>query len=103
MVNLGEMPRARKQGGRASQAGLHHRLVRRPGHQAIVRKVLDQDAVATTGDLARQIDALGRMDMIIHNAGVRSAPQVLVVNTVAVHAPRPRRSRTGGRTSTATL
>ena len=62
--------------------------VRMPAVQALV----DQGAVATIGDLsdlaqiddlARQVNAIGPMDAVIHNAGIRSGPQVLVVNVVA--------------------
>ncbi|GAB3396257.1 Rossmann-fold NAD(P)-binding domain-containing protein [Azotobacter armeniacus] len=57
-----------------------------------VKELVDQGAVATIGDLsdlaqirdlARQVNAIGRMDAVIHNAGVLSSAQLLVVNVVA--------------------
>ncbi len=57
-----------------------------------VRDLLDRGAVVVVGDLgdleqtrdvAGQVNALGRMDAVIHNAGVVSGPQVLPVNVVA--------------------
>lgn len=73
------------------------------GHEVVVhvrsqarlpaaKALVDQGAIATIGelsdsaqirDLARQVDALGRMDAVIHNAGIVSGPQLLVVNVVA--------------------
>ena len=49
-----------------------------------------------TRDVAQQANALGRMDAVIHNAGVYSGPAVLPVNVVAPYAlsvllERPRR------------
>jgi NAD(P)-dependent dehydrogenase (short-subunit alcohol dehydrogenase family) len=56
-----------------------------------VRDLLDRGAAAVVGDmsdleqtrgLARDVNDLGRMDAVIHNAGVVSGPQVLPVNIV---------------------
>ncbi|WP_186131213.1 SDR family NAD(P)-dependent oxidoreductase [Burkholderia gladioli] len=61
---------------------------RRPAVQVLV----DQGAIATIGDLsdleqtpdlARQVNTIGPMDAVIHNAGIMSGPQVLTVNVVA--------------------
>jgi len=57
-----------------------------------VQALVDRGAVATTGDLsdvaqihgvAGQVNALGRMDAVIHNAGILSGPPLLVVNVIA--------------------
>ncbi len=57
-----------------------------------VRDLLDGGAAAVVGDLsdlqqtrgvADQANRLGRMDAVIHNAGVLSGPRVLPVNVVA--------------------
>jgi NAD(P)-dependent dehydrogenase (short-subunit alcohol dehydrogenase family) len=57
-----------------------------------VRDLLDRGAAAVVGDLsdleetrgvAAQLNRLGRMDAVIHNAGVMSGPHVLPVNVVA--------------------
>jgi NAD(P)-dependent dehydrogenase (short-subunit alcohol dehydrogenase family) len=57
-----------------------------------VRDLLDRGAAAVVGDLsdleetrgvAAQVNRLGRMDAVIHNAGVISGPHVLPVNVVA--------------------
>jgi NAD(P)-dependent dehydrogenase (short-subunit alcohol dehydrogenase family) len=57
-----------------------------------VRDLLDRGAAAVIGDLsdleetrgvADQVNDLGRMDAVIHNAGVISGPHVLPVNVVA--------------------
>jgi NAD(P)-dependent dehydrogenase (short-subunit alcohol dehydrogenase family) len=57
-----------------------------------VRDLLDRGAEAVAGDLselgaardvADQVNRLGRMDAVIHNAGVFSGPDVLPVNVVA--------------------
>jgi NAD(P)-dependent dehydrogenase (short-subunit alcohol dehydrogenase family) len=69
-----------------------------------VGDLLDRGAEAVTGDLsdleearaiAEQVNRLGRMDAVIHNAGVISGPSVLAVNVVApyvltalIHRPR---------------
>jgi NAD(P)-dependent dehydrogenase (short-subunit alcohol dehydrogenase family) len=59
---------------------------------AAVRDLLDRGAAAVVGDLsdpeetrdvAGQVNRLGRMDAVIHNAGVLGGPQVLPVNIVA--------------------
>jgi len=57
-----------------------------------VEELLEQGATATIGDLsdvaqirdlASQVNAIGRMDAVIHNAGIISGSQLLVVNVVA--------------------
>ena len=57
-----------------------------------VRELLDRGAAAVVGDLsdleetrdvAGQVNRLGRMDAVIHNAAVGGGPQVLGVNVVA--------------------
>jgi NAD(P)-dependent dehydrogenase (short-subunit alcohol dehydrogenase family) len=57
-----------------------------------VRDLLDRGADAVVGDLsdfeetrrvADQVNGLGRMDVVIHNAGVLGGPHVLPVNVVA--------------------
>ncbi len=57
-----------------------------------VRALTDRGAVATIGDLsdvaqvhalANQVNAIGPMDAVIHNAGIISGPPLLVVNVVA--------------------
>jgi NAD(P)-dependent dehydrogenase (short-subunit alcohol dehydrogenase family) len=59
---------------------------------AAVGDLVDRGAAAVAGDLsdreqtrrvADQVNRLGRMDAVIHNAGVISGPQVLAVNVVA--------------------
>jgi NAD(P)-dependent dehydrogenase (short-subunit alcohol dehydrogenase family) len=59
---------------------------------AAVRDLLDRGAAAVVGDLsdleetrgvADQVNRLGQMDAVIHNAGVIGGPQVLPVNVVA--------------------
>jgi NAD(P)-dependent dehydrogenase (short-subunit alcohol dehydrogenase family) len=59
---------------------------------AAVRDLQDRGAAAVVGDLsdleetrgvAGQVNRLGRMDAVIHNAGVMSGPHVLPVNVVA--------------------
>lgn len=66
--------------------------VRSQARMPAVTELLDQGAAATIGDLAdvgqirdlaRQVNALGRMDAIIHNAGVMSGAPLLVVNVIA--------------------
>lgn len=66
--------------------------VRAERRLAAVEELVARGAVALVGDLAdlqqtrdlaRQLDALGRMDAVIHNAGVSSSPAVLPVNVVA--------------------
>jgi NAD(P)-dependent dehydrogenase (short-subunit alcohol dehydrogenase family) len=57
-----------------------------------MRDLLDRGAAAVIGDLseleeardvASQVNRLGQMDAVIHNAGVVNGPQVLPVNVVA--------------------
>jgi NAD(P)-dependent dehydrogenase (short-subunit alcohol dehydrogenase family) len=57
-----------------------------------VRDLVDRGATAVVGDLsdllqtrdvAEQVNRLGRLDAVIHNAGVMSGPPVLRVNVVA--------------------
>ena len=57
-----------------------------------VRDLVDRGATAVVGDLsdveqtrsiARDVNRLGRMDAVIHNAGVYTGPQVMPVNIVA--------------------
>jgi NAD(P)-dependent dehydrogenase (short-subunit alcohol dehydrogenase family) len=57
-----------------------------------VRDLVDRGAAAVVGDLsdldqtrgiADQVNDLGRMDAVIHNAGVYTGPYILPVNTVA--------------------
>src|SRR3954447_25925957 len=57
-----------------------------------VRDLLDRGALPVVGDLsdldqtravARDLNRLGPMDAVIHNAGVYTGPQVLPVNIVA--------------------
>jgi len=66
--------------------------VRSQARMPAVKELVDQGAVATIGDLsdlaqirdlARQVNAVGKMDAVIHNAGVISGNQLLVVNVVA--------------------
>jgi NAD(P)-dependent dehydrogenase (short-subunit alcohol dehydrogenase family) len=57
-----------------------------------VRDLVQRGAAAVVGDLsdlkqtrgiAAQVNDLGRMDAVIHNAGVYTGPHILAVNTVA--------------------
>jgi NAD(P)-dependent dehydrogenase (short-subunit alcohol dehydrogenase family) len=57
-----------------------------------IRDLVDRGAAAVVGDLsdleetrgiARDVNRLGRMDAVIHNAGVYTGPQVTPVNIVA--------------------
>jgi NAD(P)-dependent dehydrogenase (short-subunit alcohol dehydrogenase family) len=66
--------------------------VRAPRRLPAVEELVARGARAVVGDLADleqtrqvadQVNALGRMDAVIHNAGVYSAPTVLPVNVVA--------------------
>ena len=66
--------------------------VRSQARLTAVQDLVDQGAVATTGDLsdfaqtrdlASQVNKIGQMDAVIHNAGVLSGPQVLPVNVVS--------------------
>ena len=79
--------------------------VRSQARLAAVRELVDRGALSTVGDLsdlaqiralASQVNAIGPMDAIIHNAGVISGSQLLVVNVVAPYMltaliQRPRR------------
>ncbi len=84
--------------GRAAAKSLlaaGHRVVvhaRNPARLAAVQELLAGGADAVVGDLAEQpqmrgvaeqVNALGAMDAVIHNAGVYSGPAVLAVNVVA--------------------
>jgi NAD(P)-dependent dehydrogenase (short-subunit alcohol dehydrogenase family) len=88
--------------------GEGHRVVmhvRDERRVSAVRDLLEQGAVAVVGDLAdieqvrhiaEQVNALGPMDTVIHNAGVYSGPTLLPVNVVAPYVltariQRPRR------------
>ena len=94
--------------------------VRSQARLTAVQDLVDQGAVATIGDLsdfaqtrdlASQVNKIGQMDAVIHNAGVYSGPQVLPVNVVAPYLltalmRRPKRliylssnMHTGGRTA----
>jgi NAD(P)-dependent dehydrogenase (short-subunit alcohol dehydrogenase family) len=94
--------------------------VRSQARLTAVRDLVDQGAIATIGDpsdfaqtrdLASQVNKIGPMDAVIHNAGVISGPQVLPVNIVAPYlltalVRRPKRliylsssMHTGGRTT----
>ena len=71
---------------------------------AAVNDLIDRGASAVVGDLADlnhtravadQVNQLGRVDAVIHNAGIYSGPQILPVNVVApylltalVHRPQ---------------
>lgn len=98
--------------------------VRSSARLSAVKDLVDRGAVATIGDLsdldqirdlARQVNELGRMDAVIHNAGILSGPRLLVVNVVAPYLltallQRPQRliylsssMHTGGRASLAGL
>jgi NAD(P)-dependent dehydrogenase (short-subunit alcohol dehydrogenase family) len=57
-----------------------------------VQELVDGGAAAVVGDLAdteqtrdvaRQVNAIGRMDAVIHNAGVLHSPDIFMVNVVA--------------------
>lgn len=75
----------------------HHIVVhvRGPRRRGAVGSLVDRGADVVIGDLAdltqtrdvaEQANALGRMDAVIHNAGVYSGPAVLPVNVVAPYA-----------------
>jgi NAD(P)-dependent dehydrogenase (short-subunit alcohol dehydrogenase family) len=62
------------------------------GRLAAVRDLIDRGASFVTGDLAdpaetrgvaEQVNRLGRMDAVIHNAGVNTGPHIMPVNVVA--------------------
>jgi NAD(P)-dependent dehydrogenase (short-subunit alcohol dehydrogenase family) len=66
--------------------------VRKSDRLEAVRHLVDRGAAVVVGDLAdldqtcgiaRDVNSLGRMDAVIHNAGVYTGPQVLPVNIVA--------------------
>lgn len=66
--------------------------VRNSGRLAAVRDLVERGAAVVVGDLsiheetrglARDVNRLGRMDAVIHNAGVYTGPQVVPVNIVA--------------------
>lgn len=66
--------------------------VRSQARLPAVKELIDQGAIATIGDLsdlaqirdlANQVNAIGPMDAVVHNAGILSGSQVLVVNVVA--------------------
>lgn len=66
--------------------------VRNSARLSAVKPLLDYGAVSTVGDLsdvnqirdlASQVNAIGTMDAVIHNAGVISGGSLLVVNVVA--------------------
>ena len=84
--------------GRAAAQTLHdhgHEIVvhvRNDDRLAAVRDLVEAGAAAVVGDLsdleqtrrvADQVNRLGQMDAVIHNAGVISGPGVLPVNVVA--------------------
>jgi NAD(P)-dependent dehydrogenase (short-subunit alcohol dehydrogenase family) len=65
---------------------------RNRGRLPAVRDLVDRGAAAVVGDLADlgqtrtlagQVNDLGRMDAVIHNAGVYTGPQMLPVNVIA--------------------
>src|SRR5215217_6453953 len=78
---------------------------RNRGRLAAARDLVDRGAAAVVGDLAdleqtrgiaEQVNDLGRMDAVIHNAGVYTGPDVMPVNIVAPYVltaliDRPRR------------
>lgn len=63
----------------AGRAGTLHDLVAL-GAQVVIGDFAD---AAQTGQVADQVNRLGRMDAVIHNAGVLSGPVLLPVNVVA--------------------
>lgn len=92
----------------ATLLGAGHDVVVHVRHRerlAAVRDLADLGAMPVVGDLAslaqtrevaEQVNALGRMDAVIHNAGVYSGPAVMTVNVVAPYLltaslPRPDR------------
>jgi NAD(P)-dependent dehydrogenase (short-subunit alcohol dehydrogenase family) len=75
-------------------SGGHEVIVhaRSPERLATVNDLIDRGASAVVGDLADlnqtravadQVNQLGRVDAVIHNAGIYSGPQILPVNVVA--------------------
>jgi NAD(P)-dependent dehydrogenase (short-subunit alcohol dehydrogenase family) len=88
--------------------GEGHRVVvhvRSERRLTAVKDLLSQNAEAVVGDLgdleqtrgvADQVNALGPIDVVIHNAGIYSGPTILPVNVVAPYVltaliPTPRR------------
>ena len=81
----------------------------------VVRDLIDRGAAAVVGDLsdpdqtrgiAGQVNALGRMDAVIHNAGVYTGPHVMPVNVVAPYlltalVDRPQRLSTSAAATSA--
>jgi NAD(P)-dependent dehydrogenase (short-subunit alcohol dehydrogenase family) len=70
-----------------------HQLLVGGGAVAVVGDLADP---AQTRQLAEQVNALGPVDVVIHNAGVYSGPAVLPVNVIAPYLltalmPRPKR------------
>src|SRR4029450_6995805 len=70
----------------------HPVLVHVPNRLPAVRDLVDRGAAAVVGDIsdpeqthgvARDVNGLGRMDAVIHNAGVYTGSQVMPVNIVA--------------------
>jgi NAD(P)-dependent dehydrogenase (short-subunit alcohol dehydrogenase family) len=66
--------------------------VRNRNRLTAVQDLVDRGGTAVVGDLsdleqtrgiAGQVNDLGRMDVVIHNAGVYTGPHILTVNTVA--------------------
>lgn len=94
--------------------------VRSQARLPAVQELVGQGAIAAVGDLsnlaqildlARQVNAIGAMDAVVHNAGILDGAQLLVVNVVAPYMltsliQRPQRliylsssMHTGGRAS----
>jgi NAD(P)-dependent dehydrogenase (short-subunit alcohol dehydrogenase family) len=72
-----------------SRLGALHDLCER-GAEAVVGDLSD---LRETEALADQVNGLGRMDAVIHNAGVVNGPQVLPVNVVAPYVLTARMER----------
>src|SRR5436853_2351840 len=84
-------------GGAAAETlfGDGHQVIvhaRSAGRLDAVESLISRGASAVVGDLADldqtravadQVNRLGRLDAVIHNAGVISGPQILPVNVVA--------------------
>ena len=79
---------ARELAGAGHDVVLHVRRRERVEDPAVLDTVADvveadlSDLDATV-DLAERVNALGRLDAVIHNAGVMSGPEVVPVNVVA--------------------
>lgn len=65
--------------------------IRNASRREVIQDLLDQGVVVVTGDLAdleqtknlaAQVNRLGQMDAVIHNAGVYSGPSLLPINVV---------------------